>query len=242
MAQKDNWKKALTFSYDDGVTQDIRLVELLNKYGMKGTFNLNSERLGRTNQFLVREGVQVSSDKIAADRLREVYAGHEVAAHTLSHPNLANMEDDAEIIRQVEEDRKNLSAIMGYEVVGMAYPGGGVNYTDHVADVIRDNTGIKYARTTVDTDDFGIQTDLYRFRPNVYHIMDMDRLWEMGKKFLESESDEKQILYIWGHAYEFDVREAWEEFEAFLQMMAGHEDIFYGTNREVLLDETGDSQ
>ena len=33
--------KALTFSYDDGVEQDIRFVELLNKYNMKGTFNLN---------------------------------------------------------------------------------------------------------------------------------------------------------------------------------------------------------
>ena len=35
-------KKAVTFSFDDGVTQDIRLIEILNKYGLKGTFNLNS--------------------------------------------------------------------------------------------------------------------------------------------------------------------------------------------------------
>lgn len=35
-------KKAITFSYDDGVTQDIRLIELLDKYGLKCTFNLNS--------------------------------------------------------------------------------------------------------------------------------------------------------------------------------------------------------
>ena len=41
---KDSNKlKAITFSYDDGVTQDIRLVELLNKYNLKSTFNLNSE-------------------------------------------------------------------------------------------------------------------------------------------------------------------------------------------------------
>ena len=30
--------KAVTFSYDDGVTQDIRLIELLNKYKLKSTF------------------------------------------------------------------------------------------------------------------------------------------------------------------------------------------------------------
>ena len=30
--------KAITFSYGDGVTQDIRLIESLNKYGFKNTF------------------------------------------------------------------------------------------------------------------------------------------------------------------------------------------------------------
>ena len=39
--------KRLTFSYDDGVTQDRRLVPLLNRYGMKATFNINSELLNR---------------------------------------------------------------------------------------------------------------------------------------------------------------------------------------------------
>ena len=34
--------KALTISYDDGVEQDIHLLELMEKYGIKGTFNLNS--------------------------------------------------------------------------------------------------------------------------------------------------------------------------------------------------------
>ena len=36
--------KAVTFSYDDGVSQDVRLIALLDKYGLKATFNLNSER------------------------------------------------------------------------------------------------------------------------------------------------------------------------------------------------------
>ena len=52
-------KKAVTFSYDDGTTQDIQLIELLNKYDLKATFNLNSERLG-VNKILIREGKRVS--------------------------------------------------------------------------------------------------------------------------------------------------------------------------------------
>lgn len=35
-------RKALTLSYDDGVVNDRRLIEIMNKYGLKGTFNLNS--------------------------------------------------------------------------------------------------------------------------------------------------------------------------------------------------------
>lgn len=35
-------KKAFNVTYDDGVLQDVRFVELLNQYGLKGTFNLNS--------------------------------------------------------------------------------------------------------------------------------------------------------------------------------------------------------
>ena len=38
----DGKKRAVTFSYDDGVEQDRHLVELFNTYGMKATFNLNS--------------------------------------------------------------------------------------------------------------------------------------------------------------------------------------------------------
>ena len=34
--------KALTLSYDDGVVQDERMIALLDKNGIKATFNLNS--------------------------------------------------------------------------------------------------------------------------------------------------------------------------------------------------------
>lgn len=38
----DGKQKAVTFSYDDGCRDDIRLVEILNRYKIKCTFNINS--------------------------------------------------------------------------------------------------------------------------------------------------------------------------------------------------------
>lgn len=226
--------KAITFSYDDGVTQDLRLAKLFHKYDLKATFNLNSELLGK-HGILLRDGVHITHYKLDPRDVPFVYEGHEIAAHTLTHPSLPKTADDAEIIRQVEEDRLKLSELAGYEVVGFAYPGGGVNHNERVAKLIRENTGIRYARTTDPADSFDPQENLYQFKPNAYHHADMDAMFALAEKFLALKTDKPQILYIWGHAYEFDIRDEWARFEEFCQMVSHHEDIFYGTNKEVLL-------
>ena len=227
-------KKILTFSYDDGVSQDIRLIELLNKYGMKATFNINSGFLGQ-NWTLTREGVVVAHNKPRAEDIRHIYEGHEVAAHTLTHPLLTSVADDNEIIRQVEQDRLALSELCGYEVVGFAYPGGGINYDSRISKIIKGNTGARYCRTTVSSHSFDVQDDLYEFKPTVYHHAEWDKLFELGEKFLSLKADEKQVFYVWGHSYEFDIHNTWDRFEEFLRMMSGREDILYVTNKEALL-------
>ena len=63
-----------------------------------------------------------------------------------------------------------------------------------------------------------------------------DRLFDMGREFLHLKADTPKVFYIWGHAYEFDIfPERWGQFEEFLQMMSNRADVFYGTNKEVLL-------
>ena len=223
-------KKAITFSYDDTVTQDIRLIEILDKYGLKATFNLNSGLLGMDGM-LIREGVEVSHVKIPASEIASVYKNHEVAAHTLTHPHLPKLPDD-EVIRQVEEDRLNLSDLVGYEVVGMAYPGGGMNNSDRVARLIKNHTGIKYARTISLGYSFLPQPDLYRYKPTAFHLDFADN-YRLAADFFERETE--GVFYIWGHSYEFDIHNTWAEFEDFCKAISGRPDVFYGTNKEILL-------
>ena len=63
--------KAITFSYDDGVTQDKRLIEIFNKYDLKGTFNINSGLLGRDGT-LVRDGVEISHKRFLGEELKHI--------------------------------------------------------------------------------------------------------------------------------------------------------------------------
>lgn len=223
--------KAVTFSYDDGVTQDQRLIDLFNRYGLKATFNLNSGLFGEA-RCIQREGVSVAHVRPLASEIAGIYAGHEVAAHTLTHPLLTKQTDE-EIIRQVESDRLRLSELVGYEVRGMAYPGGGVNFDEHVAQVIQNHTGIEYARTTVSSHSFAPQTDLFRFKPTVYHHVEWDELFRLGREFIELQTDTPAVYYIWGHAYELDIHNTWDRFEEFCRLISGKDDIFYGTNIEV---------
>ena len=222
--------KALTFSYDDATLQDKRLIEILNRYHLKATFNINSGLLG-TEKTLEREGKIVDWTKFHEAEIAQIYQGHEVAAHTLVHKRLTLLSDE-DVIAQVEEDRKKLSELVGYEVVGMAYPGGGENHDDRVVELIKKHTGIQYARTVITTDSFDLQEDLHRFNPTAFHI-DFEKLYELGGKFLTAKPEKPMLFYIWGHSFEFDIHDTWNEFEKFCQYISGHEDVFYGTNREV---------
>ena len=67
--------KALTMSYDDGKVQDRRLIDIFNKYGIKGTFNLNYGLVGEPPRMTFEE-------------MKGLYAGHEIATHTMTHPTI----------------------------------------------------------------------------------------------------------------------------------------------------------
>lgn len=225
-------KKILTFSFDDGVTQDERFVEILNRYGLKCTFNINSGLLG-TDGFLMIDGKKISHKKITPEMVREIYRGHEIAAHTLTHPNLTTLPPE-KIVEQVEGDRLALSELAGYEVTGFAYPCGGINSNKAVADIIKNKTGVTFARNITNSFNFDLPRDLYLLRPTASLTKNKSKLLDLCEQFLKSQSETTQLFYIWGHSYELDIDNSWDYFESICKMLSGKDDIYYSTNTEAL--------
>lgn len=220
--------KAVTFSYDDGIRQDMRLVELFNKYGMKATFNLNSGIQSDVSPFINKE-IVVHRMNIAG--LKELYAGHEIASHALTHANLVRVSPET-VYNEVKTDMEILSARFGQNVTGFAYPFGA--YNDSVVDILK-QCGVSYARTVKSSHNFELPTDPLRLEATCHHNDPI--IMDLIDKFLALKPETPQLLYIWGHSYEFDADNNWEHIETILQKLSGRDDIFYGTNREVLFYE-----
>ena len=204
--------KALTMSYDDGKAEDRRLVEIFNKYGIKGTFHVNS---GMTDDV-----------RIPMEEYEKLYEGHEIACHTLTHPTIARC-PMTEVAHEVLEDRKNLEVLLNRPVRGLSYPNG--SYSEEIKELLP-ALGIKYSRIVGDSHDFELPTDLYEWMPTCHHN---HNLLEDGKAFVElNKKQYLYLMYVWGHSYEFTRDDNWEVIEKFCEMAGNRDDIWYCTNIE----------
>lgn len=223
-------RKAFTLSYDDGVTQDIRLIELLNKYKVKATFNLNAGLFGQ--QGTVSAGKkEVPHIKLSRDEVITIYKGHEMAAHGQYHKCLVGM-DIARCVDEILESRKELERLEGKPITGFAYAFGA--YDELVVKAL-EACGISYARTIESTHKFELPKNFLTWHPTCHH--DDEKIYELADEFLSDEmyftTNPAKLFYVWGHSYEFDQNDNWGHIEKFLSTIAGHDDVWYATNGEI---------
>ena len=102
-----NYKKAITFSYDDGIEMDLHLLEILNKYGLKATFNLNTGLDGTNDSWLFKD---IEVKRLNLQQHAKAYQGHEIAVHTLSHPNVCEL-SEKDFEHEVLGDRENIQRL-----------------------------------------------------------------------------------------------------------------------------------
>lgn len=224
--------RAVTFSYDDGVVQDERLAKIFDKYGMKGTFNFNNEKL---------RGFNFTKEQIQEYFLSK---GHEIAVHGAKHRANGNLRS-IEGIRDVLDCRLELEEKCDCMIRGMAYPDTGItlmgSFTtyEQIKNYLTE-LDIAYARTLGgDNNTFMIPSDFHAWMPTAHH--NNAKIMDYIDEFLAIDFSEKayharrmsRLFYIWGHSYEFDRNNNWERIEEICRKLSNNDDIWYATNIEI---------
>ena len=232
MRYPDGKAKAVTFSYDDAVVQDVRLSELFYKYGLKATFNFNSQR--NRNHPYTKDAV-----------IEHFYSkGHEIAVHGAHHRANGNLRP-IEGIRDVLDCRLELEEEYDRIIRGMAYPDTGITQMGNFGSYEQIKSyltelDIVYARTLGgDNDSFLLPSDFHAWMPTAHH--NNPQIMEYVEKFLNLDTSKKayharrvpRLLYIWGHSFEFDSRDNWDHMEEICKKLSNNPDIWYATNIEI---------
>ena len=220
--------KAVTFSYDDGVRQDKRLIEIMKKRNLKGTFNINGGYFAPCVQ-------NIEQGRMSKEEALALYipSGMEVAVHGYRHLSLSDVGMDL-ALADILLDRRELEATFGRVINGMAYANGA--YNDEVVDLMK-KADIMYARTVTSTERFDLPTDWLRLPATCHH--NNPRLMELAKEFVGIKDEgyywqkNLQLFYVWGHSYEFDENDNWDVIEKFAEYIGNREDIWYATNGEI---------
>lgn len=198
-------RKIFLLSFDDGTVWDSRFVELLNKYGMKATFNLNSG---------LEDFVWYYEDKfpIRRQRLADTvaqYRGHEIASHSLHHHWL-NTLTPPQLSREVGDDCAALKALFVLEDIGF-----GVPFTacgDREIRLIRKY--VRYIRLSELSDSFAPPADPYHIP--IHALYNQPDVRQRIAQFAESDLP-VSLFVLAGHSYEFEMLDQWDYMEDLLR-------------------------
>ena len=250
------YKKYFTVSFDDGLEQDKRMVALMRRYGIRGTFNLNSGLMGQKEyiKYVDRYGVQTvdksvkkgwfwkyaDSDRIPADEIRQVYEGMELASHGAHHLNQAKLKSE-QLRDEILKDREALQAYTDLPVVGHAFPKG---RTSAAVEQVLKESGFLYARGIMSDKDkrqFAFPENPLNFKPTCWQIeKDFEALFD---EFLAaSPINGDMLFYVWGHGYEFDFpscKGLFEIYERVFEKVAENDEIIKCTNAEAFIAHNG---
>lgn len=228
--------KAVTTSYDDGQYHDVRLAETLDKYGIKGTFNLCSKRIGqKTPSHRLTEG---------DIRTHLLDKGHEIAIHGEDHisPVLSR---PTKAIQDILNCRLSMEQRFGIMIRGYAFPDTALqNFQngatkENVLGYLQD-LGIAYARNIVteENPNYSLPTDWLAWNATVHHSH--PKAAEYIREFLALDQDKlyrakrwPKLFMLWGHSFEFDRANNWELLEELCALLGNKEDTWYATCMEI---------
>jgi len=228
-------RKYFTISFDDGITQDKKIIEIFKKYDFTAcTFFINTGLCGVSWPAVGAQygRADVTHIRFTEDELRSgIYDGYDVAVHTLEHLSLKNFDENAdELVHQIEGDADNIESITGRRPVGMAWPGGPTEYTETTVKNAAEHTTMKFARRMGPTYGFDLPTEFLKWDPTC-SVSDNSVL-DLARSFISAECTHDMLFYVWGHGYELDLYDRYGVLEELIKMMSEAEDVVLVTNTE----------
>lgn len=247
----ENKKIAFTTSWDDGSKFDIKLSELLLKYGMRGTFYIPKSFELRT---------------LSDSEIREIAKHNEIGAHTLTHADLTKL-SPCVAEKEIKESKEYLDELLGIETKTFCYPKG--FYNNEIKNIVK-QVGFKGARTTCEwsfefpRDFFEIETSLHIYpfplrplnsflqykNPKNFLAPLVRNYPEIAKRKLGIKSflswqglartsflyarDFGRVFHLFGHSWEIEKYGMWEDLEKFLKLVSEQENIVFIKNSELL--------
>ena len=187
-------------SFDDYHPLNLKIAKMLKARNLIATFYIETNNPATLKQIKLIHAI-----------------GHEIGGHTLSHPSDLKALPIAEAAAEIQVCKKQIEDITGEECTSFAYPRG--RYNQDIKYLVK-KAGFIDARTTIvfsyDTPVDYYQTDttlhMYNGRPeykgkNWYDFVD---------EYLQAALDRYGEFHVWGHAFELDRDDQWEQFEKML--------------------------
>jgi len=203
-------RKIFLLSFDDGTVWDGRLVKLLNQYGIKGTFNLNSGLEDFVWHFEDRFPVR---RQVLAE-IGSLYEGHEIASHSLHHHRLDSL-TPPQLRREVEEDAARLKEVFGLEEIGF-----GVPFTvcsEREVKILKKL--VRYIRLSEFSDSYALPMD--EFHIPIHGLYNDPDIREKLARFAENK-EEVSLFVMAGHSYELEALGHWGYMEELLKLVKNY--------------------
>jgi peptidoglycan/xylan/chitin deacetylase (PgdA/CDA1 family) len=202
--------------WDDGVTSDRRLVDVLRRHGARASFNLNAGLIRPDSALAWTQGDR-AIHRLGWNELRQVYQGFTIANHGLTHAALAGLEHTA-LEREVVQGRDRLQQFFGQPVRGFVYPFG--SFDQASMQVVR-TAGHRYGRTTMSRGPEGDAGPALAWSPSC-HVLAPD-FWSRYEA-----ARAHGVFHFWGHSYEWTGESEWAAFESMIARISGDDTARWG--------------
>jgi len=210
LTKKNLYKRkpiTLEFSFDDGWVLDLRVADMLDKHGLKATFYIVVDWVGKEG-FLTWEDIKGLEKR-----------GFTIGSHTVTHPQDLKKLHEEELFYEVQNSKDMIETALGHSISKFCYPRGRQN--ERVRQMVA-LAGYVEARVTGRPGVTEVKDKLQM--PGTIHIYQRKEYGDKGivdfaREVFEKLKRDGGYCNIWGHSLELEKFSLWSTLEEVLKYL-----------------------